>query len=91
METYVCLRFNRKTGKIDKTLEGLGCGMLELWALQNTTAKSKDSIVFSKATGDVVMYCEGTGGFPKVERGTQLGNIEDYCPGLLAALQEEEN
>ena len=90
METYVCMRFNRRTGKIDKTLEGIGCGMLELWALENTTAKSKDTIIFSKVTGDVVMYCEGTGTFPKVEK-SGLGNIEDYCPGLLAALQEEEN
>lgn len=94
METYVCMRFNRKTGKIDKTLEGLGCGMLELWALQNTTAKSKDSIVFNKTTGEVIAYYTGTGGFPDVEmtkRGADLGNIEDYCPGMLAELQREEN
>jgi hypothetical protein len=93
MEKFVCIRFSRKTGKIDKTLEGLGCGMLELWALENTTAKSKDTIVFSKVTGDVVMYCVGTGGFPQIEmrdRGAELGNINDYCPGLLAQLQEED-
>lgn len=94
LETYVCLRFNRKSGKIDKSLEGLGRGMLQLWALQNTNAKSKDTIVFNKETGDVIAYYTGTGGFPKIEmkdRGADLGNIEDYCPGILAELQKEEN
>lgn len=85
LKKYYCVRFNRKSGKIDVTLEGLGKAMLNLWALQNTTKKTQDSIVFEKETGDVVSYYEGTGDFPKIIK-EDLGNIEKYCPGLLEAL-----
>ena len=81
MERFVLVRFNRKSGKIDTTLEGIGKGMLQLWGLQNTT-KTKDTIVFSKETGEVVAYYEGTGDFPKVSK-EDLGHIDDYCEGLL--------
>ena len=84
---YCLVRFNRKSGKIDTTLEGLGTCMLRLWALQNTT-KSKDTIICEKDTGKVCWYYEGNAGFPKIED-TNLGYIDDYCPGLLAALQSE--
>ena len=86
MEEFVLVRFTRRSGKIDKTLEGIGCGMLKLWALQNTT-KSKDCIVFSKDSGKVIMYTEGTDGFPKVSK-DNLGHIDRYCPGLLQACQD---
>lgn len=85
LDTYVLVRFSRRSGKIDTTLEGIGNAMLRMWALQNTT-KTKDTIIFSKTTGDVVFYAEGTdSGFPSVSD-IGLGNIEDYCPGLLEAV-----
>ena len=87
LKTYCLMRFSRRTGKIDTTLEGLGCGMLRLWALQNTTAKSKDTIIFEKDTGIVCWYYTGTGDFPKIED-EDLGHIDDYCPGLLAEVQK---
>ena len=80
METFVLVRFTRRTGKIDTTIECLGSARLKMWALHNTT-KSKDSIIFNKETGNVVIYVTGTGDFPKVEK--DCGNIEDYCKGLL--------
>lgn len=86
LKTYCLVRFNRKSGKIDKTLEGMGTGMLRLWALQNTT-KTKDTIICEKDTGKVCWYYEGTGDFPNIED-TNLGYIDDYCPGLLKVLQE---
>ena len=86
MEEFVLVRFTRRSGKIDKTLEGIGCGMLELWALQNTT-KSKDCIIFSKDSGQVIMYTEVTDGFPKVSE-DNLGHIDSYCPGILQACQD---
>lgn len=85
LKTYCLVRFTRKSGKIDTTLEGLGSGMLRLWALQNTT-KTKDTIIFEKDTGNVCWYYEGTGGFPKIDE-ENLGHIDDYCSGLLAAVQ----
>lgn len=78
--TYSLIRFNRKSGKIDKTLEGLGSGMLRLWALQNTP-KTKDTIICEKGTGKVCWYYTGTGDFPKVEE-DNLGHIDDYCRGM---------
>ena len=87
LKTYCLVRFARKSGKIDMTLEGEGSGMLRLWALQNTT-KTKDTIIFEKDTGRVCWYYEGTGDFPKIDE-KNLGYIDDYCPGLLAAVQAD--
>jgi hypothetical protein len=89
LKTYCLVRFARRSGKIDTTLEGIGSGLLRLWALQNTT-KTKDTIICEKDTGIVCWYYEGTGDFPKISdyEKENLGNIEDYCTGLLEALQE---
>lgn len=86
MEEYVCIRLSKKSGKIDKILEGLGCGMLKLWALQNTK-KTKNAIIFSKADGRVIYLVEGTECFPVVHT-NELGNIKDICPELWRAVQE---
>lgn len=91
-KTYVLCRFSRKSGKIDTTLEGLVESMLRLWALQNTT-KTKDTIIFEKDTGTIVFYCEGTAsGFPEVTdiETWHIKNIEQLCPGLLGAVNDEE-
>lgn len=89
LKMYCLVRFSRKSGKIDTTLEGLGSGLLRLWALQNTT-KTKDTIIFEKDTGNVCWYYEGNAsGFPKVDD-TDLGHIDDYCPGMLAAVNSED-
>lgn len=85
LEVYYLVRFNRKSGKIDTTLEATGSAMLKMWGLHNTT-KSKDTIVFNKETGEIVAYYEGTGDFPKIHK--EAGNIEDYCSGLLEAIKE---
>lgn len=87
LRKYFLVRFSKKTGKIDTSLEGIGKGMLKLWALQNTT-KTKDTIVFDKETGEIEAYYEGTGDFPKITKG---GNIEDYCIGLLEAINEQKS
>ena len=86
LKTYSLVRFTRKTGKIDTTLEGTGSGMLRLWALQNTT-KTKDTIICEKDTGKVCWYYEGTPDFPHIES-ENLGHIDDYCKGLFEALQD---
>ena len=90
LKRYFCVRFSRKTGKIDTTLTGLGCGMLELWALQNTNKKTKDSVVFDE-DGYVRFYYEGTGDFPEITKygeGTEEGvvHIDTFCKGLLEAV-----
>ena len=87
METYCLINFNRRRGNINKSLEGLSEAMLRMWALQNTKP-SQDTIIFSKEDGRVVCYVEGRkDNFPKVTY-EGLGYADDYCPGLLAAVQE---
>ena len=81
MEEYVLVRFSKKTGKIDTLHEGISAAVMKLWALQNTK-KTKDTIIFSKETGDVICWVRGTSDFPKVAEDS-LGNIEDLCSGLL--------
>lgn len=89
LETYVLVRFSKRTGKIDTTLEAMGRALLEMWALQKrNTTKTKCSVIFNKTSGDIVYYVEGSDNFPKVRNKENLGNIEDFCPGLLAAVQD---
>ena len=81
---YYAIRFYRKSGKIDMSLEHeFSPAMLQMWALTNTTAKSKDTVVFD-SNGKVYGYYEGTGDFPKVYE-TDGEHIDQYCPGLLEA------
>lgn len=87
LKTYCLVRFARKSGKIDTTMEGTGSGLLRVWALQNTK-KTKDTIILEKDTGNVCWYYEGTADFPKITS-KDLGHINDYCPGLHEALLVE--
>ena len=87
LKRYYCARFNRKSGKVDKALTGLGKGMLQMWALQNTTAKTKDTIIFDE-DGLVTVYYEGTGDFPEITKygeGTAEGIhfIDEFSEGML--------
>lgn len=76
-------RFNRKSGKVDTMLEGLGFAMLHFWGFQNIT-KTKDVVIWCKETGEVLFYMEGTeNGVPK-EDGFKPDNmmIGDLCEAL---------
>ena len=84
---YVC-RFNRKSGKIDTTMSGLGKGLIQVWALENTCKKSDDTVIFDE-DGIIHSYYEGTGDFPKVTKHDQFleemgfDHIDKLCEGLL--------
>lgn len=92
LKTCYLVRFNRKTGKIDTTMQALGNALLQMWALQNTTAKTKDTIIFDE-DGEVITYYEGTGDFPDITKygeGTAEGIhfIDEFCEGLLEAVKQ---
>ena len=89
IEKHGLIRATQRTGKIDKAMTSLGSALLQMWALQNTTS-TKVSYVFNLETGDVVMVATGMKGrdFPEVEKNPTL-NIEDICPGICLALNEE--
>lgn len=91
LKVHVLFRFSKKTGKIDTTMTALGSGLLELWALDNTT-KTKSCMIIERETGKLKYATYGTenGCFPKVKdcrKDGDLGNCEQY--GIpLVALQE---
>ena len=92
IKRFYCARFNRKSGKVDKVLTGLGKGMLEMWALHNTKAKTKDTIIFDE-DGLVVLYLEGTGDFPQITRYGEktaegIHYIDEFSEGLLEIVAE---
>lgn len=85
MKKYYCVRFTSKAGKINKTLEGLGVGMLKLWALQNTT-KTTECFIFDE-DGVIVYHTIGnSNGFPEIDTDYNGDYIEDYCPGIMLSL-----
>lgn len=82
------VRFSKKTGKVDKTMSAWGSALLQLWVLQNTP-KTKDALIFDE-DGNVIAYCEGNeSGFPSLST-SGCGVIDDYCPGLLEVLKNDE-
>lgn len=94
MKTYVCVKFNQRTGKIAQMIEGEMLGSMLFWAMQNVEGKKIiDCIIFEKDTGKVERYFEATGEFPRVfysdDPALYGKNIDDYCPGLLEAVQED--
>lgn len=69
---HVLFRFNRKSGKIDTTMTGMGSALMRMWALNNTT-KTKGCIVCERESGKVVFATLGTeSGFPKVKKEEDL-------------------
>ena len=91
LKIHVLMRFSKKTGVADKVMTALGTGMLQMWALQNTT-KTKLCLIFERDTGKLVSATVGTpDGFPKVKR--KIGNetCEDYGIALkdLQAIKDD--
>lgn len=72
----VLLRFSKKTGKIDKTMTGIGTALMRMWALNNTP-KTKATIIIERDTGKVLFLAKGTENFPKV-KDKDLGMAEEY-------------
>lgn len=65
---YGLVRFSKKTGKIDKTLTALGKGMIQLWALQNTT-KTKACVLVDIDDRVVISeFCGTADGFPNIRK-----------------------
>ena len=92
LKHHILVRFGKKSGKINKVLEGNGCAMLKLWALQNCT-KSSNIVIFEKESGNIIYCCEGNGigHTPTViEDKGQFSNIEELAPGLLAVVNTED-
>lgn len=68
LHNYGLVRFSKKTGKIDTTMTALGRGVIQLWALQNTT-KTKATVIVDIDERTVFSEYIGTAdGFPEVRK-----------------------
>ena len=66
LHNYGLVRFSKKTGKIDTSMTALGKGLIQLWALQNTT-KTKATVIIDIDERSIVSEYIGTAdGFPKI-------------------------
>lgn len=90
MKKFYGVLFNRKTGKIVKSLEGHSSAMLKLFGMNNrNVSATRDFVVFDATTGEIVFYCEGKkDDFPTICRDMEGKNINDFCEGLLDAMNE---
>lgn len=78
------IMFNRKSGKIVKTLEHFfSPAMLTMYGLNNTT-KTRDFVVFD-SNGKIEKYLEG-GDFPTPKKDMEGMHIDTLCKGLLEAV-----
>lgn len=68
LHNYGLVRFSKKTGKTDTTMTAIGKGLIQLWALQNTT-KTKACVIVDIDERKVISEYVGTAeGFPKVRK-----------------------
>lgn len=91
MDKHYGILFNRKSGKIIKTIEAYSSAMLSLYALQGNVSATRDYVVFNGTTGEISFYCEGKkNDSPTICRDMEGKNIDELCAGLRDALKEEE-
>lgn len=91
MDKFYGVLFNRKTGKVVKTLEGVSSAFLKLFALQGNVSSTRDYVVFKSTTGEIVFYCEGKkNDSPTICRDMEGKNINELAEGLLDALNAEQ-
>lgn len=89
LKWYGLVRYSKKTGKVDTAITGLGKGLLQIWALQNTTS-TKQTTIFELDTGIISSEYIGTkDGFPKCERNLEH-KIEKVDEPIRAALAKQE-
>ena len=68
LHNYGLVRFSKRTGKIDTTMTAIGRGLIQLWALQNTT-KTKACVIVDIDERKVFSEYIGTAdGFPDIHK-----------------------
>ena len=82
--------FNRKSGRIIKSLEGYSSAILKLFGMNNRNVTStRDYVVFDSVTGIISFYCEGKkNDFPTICDDMVGKNIDKLCEGLREAMNE---
>lgn len=88
LHNYGLVRFSKKTGKIDTTMTAIGEGMIQLWALQNTTKTKACVIVDIDERKTVSEYIGTTDGFPEIHKTEE--EFAFNLPEELYSIFEEE-
>ena len=88
LHNYGLIRCSKKTGKIDTTMTAIGKGMIQLWALQNTTKTKVCVIVDIDERCTVAEYIGTEHGFPKIHK--DKDEFEYNLPDELYAIFDEE-
>lgn len=88
LHNYGLIRFGRKSGKIDTTMTAIGQGLIQLWALQNTTKTKVCVIVDIDERQTVAEYIGTADGFPEVRKSQD--DFEYDLPVELYDIFDEE-
>lgn len=88
LHNYGLIRFGRKSGKIDTTMTAIGQGLIQLWALQNTTKTKACVIVDIDERQTVAEYIGTADGFPEVRKSQD--DFEYDLPVELYDIFDEE-
>lgn len=82
------VRFSKKTGKIDTTMTALGKGLIQGWALMNTTKTKACTIVDIEERKVVAEYVGTEDGFPEIHKCEE--EFEFNLPDQLFDIFDEE-
>lgn len=89
LHNYGLIRFGKKNGRIDMTMTAIGRGMIQLWALRNTT-KTKTCVIVDIDERKVFAEYIGTeDGFPEIRKDPQTFEY-DLLPDELWEIFDEE-
>ena len=88
LHNYGLVRFSKKTGKPDTTMTAIGCGLLKLWGLQNTTKTKVTVVVDIDERRAVAEFIGDAASFPEVRDKAEA--FEYDIPDELYAIFEEE-
>lgn len=89
LHNYGLVRFGKKTGKPDTTMTAIGCGLLKLWGLQNTTKTKATVVVDIDERRTVTEFIGSAAGFPEVR--DKAEDFEYDIPDELYTVFEEES
>lgn len=85
---YGLIRFSKNTGEIDTTMTGLGRGVIQLWAVQNTPTNKASVIVDIDERKVFSEYIGTEDGFPEIRKDPET--FEYDLPDELFDILAEE-
>lgn len=88
LHNYGLVRFNKRTGKIDKIMTAIGKGMIKLWGLQNTEKGTACIVVDIDERQIIVEYIGTNNGLPEIHT-TPDKFVYELSEELLSVFDEE--